>query len=377
MTENKNKWLRPLLYLYLVAITVVVSYITSNMWGRELWPNERFTVVTVATIAFLLILIGLSVKVESSIKLFVGYHIIVILTVLLSLMPYEYRPIMIIFMLITLFAGLDTGMISVIGISVAMSFLYGAESEYLYGTILIGAMSCFVGHFSKDRLKLAISTIVLVFFSFFINGIFQYYNTEVFDYKFGFISLSSTVIALIVFFNVYFFVKPKSVEKFVNENSELMDEMKKKSLPLFYHSMEVGELSLAGAKALKCNERLTYGGGILHDMGKIRDGSNYVKEGLTMANEYGMPREVKAIIVENSAKHRIPTSKESAIIMLGDSVISSIEYLKAGNKDVSEKKIIDNVFQVRLNGGALEKSGFTLEEYGRLKRAFYQYYGIE
>lgn len=376
MIKNKKVLINTALYVYMVVMTLIVAYFSSKIWRKELWANERFTVVVVSASAFVILLMAMSIKIKDMVSLLIYYHGIVILTVLMMLIPYEFRPMMAVFMIMTLMSGIDTGLICALSVSVAVSFLYGAEQEFLYGTLIIGAFSCFVADAVKDKIKFIISTIVLFFIAFFINGVFQYYNTDVFDYGFAGISLVSVAITLIIFINVYAFVKPKSVEPYIRESSEPVRDIKEKSISLYYHSQEVAELAKAGGEKIQCNARLAYAGGLLHDIGKTKDGDDNIKTGLIIANKYGMPREIKAIMVEYDGKHRPPSSKESALVMLADSVISSIEYLKASGKDVSEKKIIDNVFNVRLSTGILDKSGLSVGELSKIKSEFEKYFNV-
>lgn len=376
MIKNKKVLVNTALYVYMVVMTLIVAYFSSKIWRKELWANERFTVVVVSASAFVILLMAMSIKIKDMVSLLIYYHGIVILTVLMMLIPYEFRPMMAVFMIMTLMSGIDTGLICALSVSVAVSFLYGAEQEFLYGTLIIGAFSCFVADAVKDKIKFIISTIVLFFIAFFINGVFQYYNTNVFDYGFAGISLVSVAITLIIFINVYAFVKPKSVEPYIRESSEPVRDIKEKSISLYYHSQEVAELAKAGGEKIQCNARLAYAGGLLHDIGKTKDGDDNIKTGLIIANKYGMPREIKAIMVEYDGKHRPPSSKEAALVMLADSVISSIEYLKASGKDVSEKKIIDNVFNVRLSTGILDKSGLSVGELSKIKSEFEKYFNV-
>lgn len=376
MIKNKKVLINTALYVYMVVMTLIVAYFSSKIWRKELWANERFTVVVVSASAFVILLMAMSIKIKDMVSLLIYYHGIVILTVLMMLIPYEFRPMMAVFMIMTLMSGIDTGLICALSVSVAVSFLYGAEQEFLYGTLIIGAFSCFVADAVKDKIKFIISTIVLFFIAFFINGVFQYYNTDVFDYGFAGISLVSVAITLIIFINVYAFVKPKSVEPYIRESSEPVRDIKEKSISLYYHSQEVAELAKAGGEKIQCNARLAYAGGLLHDIGKTKDGDDNIKTGLIIANKYGMPREIKAIMVEYDGKHRPPSSKEAALVMLADSVISSIEYLKASGKDVSEKKIIDNVFNVRLSTGILDKSGLSVGELSKIKSEFEKYFNV-
>lgn len=376
MIKNKKVLINTALYVYMAVMTLIVAYFSSKIWRKELWANERFTVVVVSASAFIILLMAMSIKIKDMVSLLIYYHGIVILTVLMMLIPYEFRPMTAVFMIMTLMSGIDTGLICALSVSVAVSFLYGAEQEFLYGTLIIGAFSCFVADAVKDKIKFIISSIVLFFIAFFINGIFQYYNTDAFDYGFAGISLVSIAITLIIFINVYAFVKPKSVEPYIRESSEPVRDIKEKSISLYYHSQEVAELAKAGGEKIQCNARLAYAGGLLHDIGKTKDGNDNIKTGLMIANKYGMPREIKAIMVEYDGKHRPPSSKEAALVMLADSVISSIEYLKASGKDVSEKKIIDNVFNVRLSTGILDKSGLSVGELSKIKSEFEKYFNV-
>ncbi len=376
MIKNKKVLINTALYVYMAVMTLVVAYFSSKIWRKELWANERFTVVVVSASAFVILLMAMSIKIKDMTRLLIYYHGIVILTVLMMLIPYEFRPVMAVFMIMTLMSGIDTGLICALSVSVAVSFLYGAEQEFLYGTLIIGAFSCFVADVVKDKIKFIVSSIVLFFIAFFINGVFQYYNTNAFDYGFAGISLVSTAIALILFINVYAFVRPKSVEPYIRESSEPVRDIKAKSISLYYHSQEVAELAKAGGEKIQCNARLAYAGGLLHDIGKTKESDDIIKAGLMIANKYGMPREIKAIIVEYDGKHRPPSSKEAALVMLADSVISSIEYLKASGRDVSEKKIIDNVFNVRLSTGILDKSGLSVGELSGIKSEFEKYFNV-
>ena len=376
MIKNKKTLINIALYIYMVIMTLVVMFFSSKIWRKELWANERFTVVVVSSFAFMILLMAMSIKFKDMLRLLIYYHATVIFTVLMMLIPYEFRPMMAVFMIMTLMAGIDTGLICALCVSVAASFLYGAEQEFLYGTLIIGAFSCFVADAVKNKIKFIISSIVLFSIAFFINGVFQYYNTNVFDYGFAGISLVSIAISLIIYINLYAFIKPRSVEPYIREDSEPVRDIKGKSISLYYHSEEVAGLAKKGAEKINCNVRLAYAGGLLHDIGKTEKSDDNIKTGLLIANKYGMPREIKSIMVEYDGKHRLPSSKEAALVMLADSVISSIEYLKATDREVSEKKIIDNVFNVRLSTGALDKSGLSVGDLSRIKSAFEEYFNV-
>lgn len=74
-------------------------------------------------------------------------------------------------------------------------------------------------------------------------------------------------------------------------------------------------------------------------------------------------------MVEHNVKARLPKSKEAAIVMMCDTAISAVEYLKGTmeKKDVSEKSVMENALNKRLNSGSLHMSGLSIEEFDKIK----------
>jgi len=67
-------------------------------------------------------------------------------------------------------------------------------------------------------------------------------------------------------------------------------------------------------------------------------------------------------------------TKEAAIVMLADSVVTSVEYLRETKKEVSEDTILDHAFATRVNSGILSDSGLSLEELYIIKKIFAEKY---
>ena len=112
-------------------------------------------------------------------------------------------------------------------------------------------------------------------------------------------------------------------------------------------------------------------GGLYHEIGKLK-GRNYIEEGLLIAEDYAFPEELKAIIREHNIKYDKPRSVEAAIVMLSDSVVSTIEYIeRTEEKKHSTNKIIDNIFQMRMDKGTFDGVNLTLKDFKLLKE-FYQ-----
>jgi putative nucleotidyltransferase with HDIG domain len=149
--------------------------------------------------------------------------------------------------------------------------------------------------------------------------------------------------------------------------NELLQRLKEYSLSLHAHAMQIADLSCRAAKEIGADEMLAMTGGLYHEIGKL-NGKNYIEEGLLIAEDYAFPKELKAILKEHNIKYDKPSSIEAAIVMLSDNVVSTIEYIrKTDGYRFSANKIIDNIFQMRMEKGAFDRIDLSLKDFKRLK----------
>lgn len=152
--------------------------------------------------------------------------------------------------------------------------------------------------------------------------------------------------------------------------NELLQRLKEFSLSLHAHALHIADLSCRAAKEIGADEQLAMAGGLYHEIGKIK-GKNYIEEGLQIAEDYAFPKELKAILKEHNIKYEKPSSVEAAIVMLTDNVVSTIDYIsKTDDHKFTSDKIIDNIFQMRMEKGAFDKINLSLREFKQLKEFF-------
>ena len=161
-----------------------------------------------------------------------------------------------------------------------------------------------------------------------------------------------------------------SYELLNQEDNELLRQLEAVSPALYQHALTIGDLAGRAAKLIQADVMLAKAGGLYHEIGKIKKG-NYIEEGLKIAEEYHFPAQLKAILKQHNIKYEKPTSIEAAIVMLADNVVSTIEYIeKTQNHKYTNNKIIDNIFQMRLDKGNLDKSNISVKDYKLLKEFF-------
>ena len=205
-------------------------------------------------------------------------------------------------------------------------------------------------------------------------------------------------------------------------NRPLLRRLSMEAPGTYAHSINVANLAEAAAGAIGANALLTRVGVYYHDVGKIgrphyfienQPGGrnphdklkpatsaqvvrNHVLEGVKMAEEANLPEVVKAFITEHHGTQSIsffydqakeaepdreldpkefsypgprPQSKETAIVMLADSVESAARVLPDPTPE-SIRELVDRIVQVKIDAKQLDETPLTLEELARIKDQF-------
>lgn len=215
--------------------------------------------------------------------------------------------------------------------------------------------------------------------------------------------------------------EPKLLE-LSNPNHPLLKKLLIEAPGTYHHSVIVGNLAEAGARAVGASTLLARAGAYYHDIGKIKRPYFYIenqmmkenphdklspslstlvitshtKVGAELARAYRLPREIIYIIQEHhgtsllsyfyhraldsDSKQQIlesdyrypgpkPRSKEAAIVMLADSVEASLRSMGKPTPGVIES-LVRKIFRDKLNDDQLGLSELTFHDLEKIMRAF-------
>lgn len=385
MTDNnllRNIGIKGGAVIYMTALTTFISYYISKIYDKNLWDNERVASTAFITLAFMISMIAIAMVEKNVLKLMFAYHFVLLGTVLCIFIDLPYTPYILITMIITSLYGTKCGLVSSISVGCVLLL---EENDlypiYMFGIapIIMGAASSMAVWNKKIMIKNILGTVgyvvcVLLFTSFF--GLYSKDSATIYE-KPSFIIISLVIaVVYIVLGNVictmldWCFNKhtPALYLKKISDDTFPAVAQLKKSPTIYYHSAEVAEMARLAAKRIDADYELAYVGGLYHDIGKIV-GQEYVKEGQKLADKYRLPQSVRNIMLEHNVKSRLPRTKEAAIVMLCDTAVSAVEYLKGtmDKKDMSEASIIESALNKRITSGALNKSGLTIDEFATVK----------
>mgnify|MGYP000953200719 FL=1 len=147
---------------------------------------------------------------------------------------------------------------------------------------------------------------------------------------------------------------------------------------LYQHSYEISRLSGLAARELGCNEALAAVGGMFHEAGRMLSPDNYMEGNAVLAEQYGFPEDLAAVIRQHNTGSEIPKSPEAAVVMLSDCIVSTSEYLRKNGKRgaISDDQLVMSIFTNRINKGGLDEAGLTDAQLDTLK-AFYVAHAFE
>lgn len=203
-------------------------------------------------------------------------------------------------------------------------------------------------------------------------------------------------------------------------NHPLLKELMSHAPGTYSHSILTASLAEAAAEELKANPLLVRAASYFHDIGKMKrplffsenqqgvknphDETNpslsrliiesHVKEGVELAREHNLPREIIDIIAQHHGttlmkpfyvkatengnevseeEYRYdgekPKTKEAAIVMLADSVEAAVRSI---NKRTPERieKVVRTVIKGKLEDGQLDESPLTFQDLEKITGAF-------
>ncbi|GAB6280449.1 MAG: HDIG domain-containing protein [Thermovirga sp.] len=190
----------------------------------------------------------------------------------------------------------------------------------------------------------------------------------------------------------------------------------------YHHSLMVGTLAEAAAESLKMNALLLKAGASFHDVGKLRrpqffvenqqTGRNphdelaptlsaliiisHVREGLETARQYGIPKKIRLFIREHHGTTCLgyffrkavildpdlqmdqfcypgnrPSSRESAVVMLADSVEAAVRAAAGDINDPMDlEEAVSEVIETKISESQLEEVPLTFQDLTKIKTAF-------
>ena len=350
------------------------------------------------------------------------YLFINVLVVLLSRAIFSFSPNLIPVatagMLISILINSRLAIIANIFLSLFLGMILGLDTSLITMLIIGGSLAVLVISYQKQRTNILLSGLVLAFANVIVITSFGLIKglkgTEILirDLQVfinGILSMVLAIGSLPLWERFFSILTPIRLLELSNPNQPLLKRLMLEAPGTYHHSLMVGNLSEAAADAIGANSLLARVGAYYHDIGKLYKPyyfkenqfgmSNphdlltpeesveiileHVSEGVELARDNKLPKEIINFIDEHHGstlvayfyhlakesngsidiedyryKGNKPQSRETALVMLADSVEAAVRSLKELSQENVEE-MVKKIVKGKLADGQLDECDIT------------------
>lgn len=412
-TENATKTMLPVLSSIIVVLlifgSVFLFFYSSNKKWHSLKKNEMMMLFTI-------------------------YIAMVLLLRVMSEVPYfTLIPLVVFPMLISLLISRRVALLLNCFVSIIGCFVFNGDVEFLLYFLLTGEFAALITRYAEKRkyvFPVAVCVAAVNFVSMIAVGLFfekGYSQGLLFSSAYGAAIGLVTVILVIgslPFWEATFEANTSlRLLELTNPNNELLRRLMIEAPGTYHHSLIVANLAETAAYEIDANVALARVGAYYHDIGKLKyplyfsenqAGENphdqmepysstqiitaHTTAGVQMAKEKGLPKVIINMIQEHhgtslvkffyykalkqygadEVKEKdyryngpIPQSRESAIIMIADTVEAAVRSMLGQGKTLDEVEgFIKTLIKDKLDDGQLDQSGLAISDLETIRKSF-------
>lgn len=380
-------------------------------------------------------------KIWSSLSKLILINLIIVIEILfawilLEVLNWPEYTVPMIFapMLLVILLDGTVAFIGAITVAFIIGGINGLDYSYTLTHLFAGIASIYTIRQVRKRTQIFSASLIawlIYFLGILAFGLVRYQNMDLIFERITIATLNVVFTPIIVYGVLGIFEKMFDITtdftllELSDMNHPLLKQLSQNASGTFSHSIEVGNLAEAGAKAINANSLLTRVGCYYHDIGKMEKseyyvenqmgGSNkhdnltptmsalvissHVKLGLELADKYNLPADIENFIPEHHGTspmeyflHKAkevnpdseidennfrypgpkPQSKETAIVMLADSIEAASRTLKEPSASRIQT-LVDTLVEKKINDHQLDESSLTFREISQIENAFAVY----
>nr|MBQ8252395.1 HDIG domain-containing protein [Lachnospiraceae bacterium] len=308
----------------------------------------------------------------------VMYLIGILLVVIQSFIPDKLWLFLPLAVVLVLFSGLQVGICAYVILLYLQMMLTGSDPAVFLAYICVGMIGILLfSHLDIEFLfgVPLFASLILVFATILSMeyAVCGYLHFDSFLYA----AINVFVSFLLLTFALKYLsyqVLHKDRDKYQEINDpeyRLLTELKKTSQRSYYHAVHTAYFSEKIARRIGADEMLAKAGGYYHKIGKMR-GNNNLKNALEIASEYNFPPQLVQLLKEYGGKNTVLRSKEAAIVILADAMVSSVMFLfeKDRNAKLDYEQIVSVVFKKQMDSGILDHCDLTMDQMRQIRTMF-------
>ncbi len=160
--------------------------------------------------------------------------------------------------------------------------------------------------------------------------------------------------------------KPKlpiglSVNQILSEDFELYEAVKQSSQADYLHARKVSKIAENCARLVGADSAIAAAGGFYYRLGRM-NGNPYGNQGVALAESYDFPKEVIEILREYNGEKKLPSTVESVVVHIADSITRKMESQgeMGGSSSWNQDMVIYQTLNENSASGLYAQAGFTM-----------------
>jgi len=367
--------------------------------------------------------------------LFVLYVLTLALIWVLREQPYPFLPILIFPMLVSVLIDRRCAIMLTISVVFIGYFIVDGSMAYLLFFTSSSLMITLLSRFTTQRSKIILVGLLITAITFslslaiafslernlVLNNLQYYVSTALFASINGLLVVIICMGSLPFWEAIFGVVTPIKLLDLTNPTNILLRRLTIEAPGTYHHSLMVANLAESAAYDINANAHAARVGGYYHDVGKLKHphffaeniaGDNphdymepinsanilvsHITHGLTLAAQHRLPQFVRDIISEHHGSslmqyffvkarntnpdtsedeyrypYAIPQTKESACVMLADTVEAAVRSMMPKLKSLNElDKTIHDLVRKKLNDGQLSDSQLSIKDLDVIEASF-------
>ncbi len=395
-------------YSILVAIVLIMLLLFLRKYRPEIYEDNKKIGLILFNMILLVLLTTFTVR----------YNASYVFVVPLAILP----------LILKAFFDARVGLFVHVLTVLLLGFVVPNSFEFVFLQIMAGIVTILtVSELTKrSNLFSSVGNIILIYilgyFAFHLihEGSFEMLSLQTFVLFFlnGILTIALSHQLILIYEKLFGLVSDVSLLEWSNTNSKLLKRLADKAPGTFNHSMQVAHLAEAAANEINANALLVRAGALYHDIGKMLNPFyftenqtsgvnhhdelepeesakiiiNHVLDGVEMARKNNLPDRLidfirthhgtglvkyfyKKALEKNPQVNKEdfrypgpnPFSKETAILMMADSVEAASKSLREPTAEKIDE-FVDKIIDAQLHEGLFDNADITLKEISQIKK---------
>ena len=370
----------------ILLFTEIVAGVAAWLYGKDIYETVRIVLLIIIASGSIFFVIEISktrqlllYDNEENFHRFTWFYLFfLVASVALPLLPEGGWPYLVIFICLMLFSNQLIGMCAGSTLLLITIMLSGSEHTdifviYFLCGIVGGVLFSYLNESFKVGLPLLIS-LLMQFLGLCIHEILMVNDSlhiQMFIIPVGNILICLILLLIILrYFSFSVIYKTRDLYMDINDpECPLLVKLKEYSKEEYYHAIHTAYLCDRIAKKLGFDDAAAKAGGYHHKIGILK-GENNWENTRQILEEYQYPETVNDILKEYLDKDERIVLKETVVLLMADTVISSISYLfsKDSAAKIDYEKLIHAIFKKKTEGGLLNSSNISIGELEEMKK---------